>query len=74
MIETAISLSTRGHFRILKSGHFNFLLTIYDAVAEWQAQRLRSKLDPDTIKMLKDQLLRVSFQMEKHAIENSKHI
>ena len=27
MIETAISLSTRGHFRILKSGHFNFLLT-----------------------------------------------
>ena len=28
MIDTAISLSTRGHFRILKSGHFNFLLTI----------------------------------------------
>ena len=27
MIDTAISLSTRGHFRILKSGHFNFLLT-----------------------------------------------
>ena len=27
MTETAISLSTRGHFRILKSGHFNFLLT-----------------------------------------------
>ena len=25
--ETAISISTRGHFRILKSGHFNFLLT-----------------------------------------------
>ena len=28
MIDTAISLSTRGHFRILKSGHFNFLLTV----------------------------------------------
>ncbi len=28
MIDTAISLSTRGHFRILKSGHFNFLLTL----------------------------------------------
>ena len=27
MIDTAISLSTRGHFSILKSGHFNFLLT-----------------------------------------------
>ena len=40
---------------------------VYDAVAEWQAQRIRSKLDPNTIKMLKDQLLRVSFQMEQHA-------
>ena len=40
---------------------------VYDAVAEWQAQRLRSKLDPNTIKMLKDQLLRVSFLIEQHA-------
>jgi hypothetical protein len=40
---------------------------VYDAVAEWQAQRLRAKLDPNTIKMLKDQLLRISFQMEQHA-------
>jgi hypothetical protein len=40
---------------------------VYDAVSEWQAQRLRAKLDPNTIKMLKDQLLRVSFQMEQHA-------
>lgn len=40
---------------------------VYDAVAEWQAQKLRSKLDPNTIKLLKDQLLRVSFQMEQHA-------
>ncbi len=40
---------------------------VYDAVAEWQAQRLRGKLDPNTVKMLKDQLLRVSFQMEQHA-------
>ncbi|MCY4611189.1 MAG: ATP-binding protein [Gammaproteobacteria bacterium] len=43
---------------------------VYDAVAEWQAQRLRSKLDPNTIKMLKDQLLRVSFQMEQHASQS----
>ena len=35
MIETAISLSTRGHFRILKSGHFNFLLTtLADAILD----------------------------------------
>lgn len=40
---------------------------VYDAVSEWQAQRLRAKLDPNTIKLLKDQLLRVSFQMEQHA-------
>lgn len=40
---------------------------VYDAVAEWQAQQHRAKLDPDTIKMLKDALLRVSFQMEQHA-------
>lgn len=40
---------------------------VYDAVSEWQAQRIRATLDPNTIKMLKDQLLRVSFQMEQHA-------
>ena len=43
---------------------------VYDAVAEWQAQRLRSRLDPNTIKMLKDDLLRVSFQMEQHASQD----
>ena len=40
---------------------------VYDAVAEWQAQKLRSKLDSNTIKMLKDGLLRVSLLMEQHA-------
>ena len=43
---------------------------VYDAVAEWQAQRFRSRLDPNTIKLLKDQLLRVSFQMEQHASQD----
>ena len=42
---------------------------VYDAVAEWQAQKLRAKLDPNTVKLLKDQLLRVSFQMEQHATQ-----
>lgn len=43
---------------------------VYDAVAEWQAQRLRSRLDSNTVKSLKDQLLRVSFQMEQHASDD----
>jgi hypothetical protein len=40
---------------------------VYDAVAEWQAQKHRSVLDPNTVKMLKDGLLRVSLLMEQHA-------
>jgi hypothetical protein len=44
---------------------------VYDAVAEWKAQQLRSKLDPNTVKMLKDGLLRVSFAMEQHADEEA---
>ena len=40
---------------------------VYDAVAEWQVQQHRARMDPDTIKMLKDRLLRVSFQIEQHA-------
>ena len=47
---------------------------VYDAVAEWQAQRLRSRLDSNTVKTLKDQLLRVSFQMEQHAFDDGEHI
>lgn len=39
---------------------------VYDAVAEWKAQQLRSKIDPNTVKMLKDGLLRVSLLMEQH--------
>ncbi|MXW63301.1 MAG: hypothetical protein F4Y00_06695 [Bacteroidetes bacterium SB0662_bin_6] len=63
------------HPHVLKvqgeQGLFNYFRhCVYDAVAEWQAQRLRSKLDPNTIKMLKDQLLRVSFQMEQHASQS----
>jgi hypothetical protein len=44
---------------------------VYDAVAEWKAQQLRSRLDPNTVKMLKDGLLRVSFAMEQHADEGT---
>jgi hypothetical protein len=40
---------------------------IYDAIAEWQARTLRGRIDPETIKLLKDRLLRVSLIVEQHA-------
>jgi hypothetical protein len=41
----------------------------YDAIAEWQARSKASTIDPDTIKLLKDKLLRVPFQIDQHAAE-----
>ena len=35
----------------------------YDAIAEWQARHQASRIDPDTIKILKDKLLRVPFEI-----------
>ena len=35
----------------------------YDGVAEWQARRKAAGLDPDTIKMLKDRMLRLSLEI-----------
>lgn len=49
-------------------GVINYLRhCVYDAIAEWQAFKKASSLDPDTIKLLKDQLLRVSFEIERHS-------
>ncbi len=39
----------------------------YDAIAEWQARHKASRIDPDTIKILKDKLLRVPFEIEMHS-------
>jgi len=39
----------------------------YDGIAEWQAWSKAARLDPDTIKLLKDKLLRVPFEIENHA-------
>ena len=36
----------------------------YDGVAEWQARRMSASLDPDTIKVLKDRMLRLSLELE----------
>jgi hypothetical protein len=40
---------------------------VYDSVAEWQARAKASTIDPDTVKLLKDHLLRVPLQVETHA-------
>ena len=39
---------------------------IYDSVAEWLARAKTSRIDSDTIKLLKDHLLRVPLEMESH--------
>jgi hypothetical protein len=41
----------------------------YDAIAEWKARRKTSVLTPDTIRLIKDRLLRVSFEIEAHEAE-----
>ncbi len=37
---------------------------VYDSVAEWQARARTSAVAPETVKLLKDQLLRVPLEME----------
>lgn len=38
----------------------------YDGVAEWKAYFKTGALDPDTVKLIKDNLLRVPFEIEQH--------
>ena len=57
------------HWKHLKGsdGVLNYLRhCTYDAIAEWQARRKKAETDPGTIKLLKDRLLRVSFEIERH--------
>jgi hypothetical protein len=42
---------------------------VYDSVAEWQARAKASRIDPDTVKLLKDKLLRVPLEIESHDAE-----
>ena len=44
---------------------------VYDAVAESQARQKASRIDPDTVKHLKDSLLRVPLQIESHGDSGS---
>ncbi|MGC4041900.1 MAG: ATP-binding protein [Flavobacterium sp.] len=47
-------------------GVLNYLRQcVYDGVAEWKAYFINSSLKPDTIKYIKDDLLRVPFNIEK---------
>lgn len=46
----------------------NFLRhCIYDGLAEWKASDREGKIDPDTVKILKDEFLRIQFQMDIHS-------
>ena len=53
------------HWRQLQGseGVLNFLRhCIYDAVAEWQCSRRTGSIEPDTVKQIKDQYLRLEMQ------------
>ena len=66
---------THPHWKQLKGsdGVLNYLRhCTHDAIAEWQARHQAARLDTDTIKILKDRLLRVSFDIEKHSDDDGK--
>lgn len=55
------------HFRQLEgaSGVLNYLRhCVYDAIAEWQARKQDTEIDSQTVKILKDRLLRVAMDIE----------
>ena len=39
---------------------------VYDGIAEWQARKFATDLHPDTIKVLKDRLLRLPLEIERN--------
>jgi phenylacetate-coenzyme A ligase PaaK-like adenylate-forming protein len=48
---------------------FNFIRhCAYDGVSEWKAYFKKRTIDPDTIKLIKDNLLRLPFEIEKHQL------
>jgi hypothetical protein len=58
------------HWKQLKGsdGVLNYLRhCVYDGIAEWQAMHKASSLTPNTVKLLKDKLLRVPFEIDMHA-------
>ncbi len=59
--------SLHPHYTEMKDSDslLNFLRhCVYDGVAEWQAQKMYGSIQPNTIKFLKDGLLRLPFEMK----------
>jgi hypothetical protein len=56
------------HWHLLDNNEvLNYLRhCVYDAVAEWKARKKSTKLLPNTIKKLKDELLRITFEMDQN--------
>jgi hypothetical protein len=57
------------HFGELRGsdGVLNFLRhCVYDSLAEWKVRRNATAPDPDTIRLVKDGLLRISMKLEMH--------
>jgi hypothetical protein len=55
------------HWKQLKGsdGVLNYLRhCVYDGIAEWKAYRTSAEIKPNTIKYLKDRLLRIPFEIE----------
>ncbi|MCX2678319.1 ATP-binding protein [Galbibacter sp. EGI 63066] len=51
------------------TGILNYLRQcVYDAVSEWKAYFMKSTLQPDTIKHIKDDLMRVPFIIDKNKV------
>lgn len=60
------------HWKELKGseGVYNFLChCVYDAIAEWQCARKDGSIRSETVKLLKDRLLRLPFELEQAAVE-----
>jgi hypothetical protein len=70
LTEVIIVVNSRHpHFGYLEgsAGVLNYLRhCVYDGIAEWQARHKAGRIDPETIKMLKDKLLRVPVEIEMH--------
>ena len=62
------------HWKQLKGsdGVLNYLRhCVYDGLAEWQAKHKAASLSPNTVKFLKDRLLRVPFEIEMNTEDST---
>jgi hypothetical protein len=69
---TILVVVNRSHPQWSQLGDSESVLTylrhcVYDAIAEWQCRRMKADIQPNTIKALKDNLLRLPSRIEEHA-------